>query len=294
MKRFLNRLVLTVIVGASSLGFFSSCHRGNRAVARYDFKGKVVSVDKAKQQITVAHEEVKGYMPAMVMPFKLRDAWPFDVLAPDDQIAATLVVDGGNSWLEDVVIREAGSATATASGDAGTAAKPGDEVPNYGLVNQDDKLIKVQNYRGQALMLTFIYTRCPDPNYCTLMSSRFALLDQLLQKEPDLYGRTHLLSISFDPSYDTPAVLRSYGASYTGRYSDEKFEHWEFASGSMDQVKGIAQYFGLRYYQGTDQIIHDLKTAIIAPGGKVFKVYSGNEWTPEEAMNDLREAAKSR
>ena len=107
-------------------------------------------------------------------------------------------------------------------------------------------------------------------------------------------GKTHLLSISFDPEYDTPKVLRSYGAAYTGKYTDETFAHWEFASGSVDEVKGIGQFFGLRYYKDSqsaaDQVIHSLRTAIIGPDGKIVKVYRGNEWKPDEVLKELQAA----
>jgi len=285
MKQF--RFCLFVfLLGTGAL--FLSCRNPSQSGKRYDFKGKVVSVDRQKQEVTIDHEEVKGYMPGMIMPFKLKDPTPLEVMAAGDQVTATLVVDGPRIWLEDVVVRQEGPLTATASGEEVTEAKPGDEVPDYGLVNQDNKLIKVHDYRGKVLVLTFIYTRCPDPQYCTLMSSNFQAVDQELAKDEELYRRTHLLSISFDPSYDTPAVLRSYGAAYTGRYTDEKFDHWEFASGTMDQVKGIAQYFGLRYYQNSDQIIHGLRTVIIGADGKVVKVYRGNEWKPDELLGELK------
>lgn len=293
MKTSATRFFLTILIFSVCVSGFTACRKPAPTGTRYDFKGRVVSVEKDKQQVTISHEEVKGYMPAMIMPFKLKDAWPFDVLAAGDQITATLVVDGGKSWLEDVVIAQEGQAAATASGAETAEAKAGDEVPNYGLVNQDNKQIKIHDYRGKALLLTFIYTRCPDPEFCTLMSTNFEQIDQELQKQPEQYKKTHLLSISFDPSYDTPAVLRSYGSAHTGRYSDEKFEHWEFATGTLDQVKGIAQYFGLRYYQGSDQIIHGLRTAIIAPDGKVYKIYRSNDWKPEEAASDLIKAAES-
>lgn len=285
------RLTLIIIIFVIT-SFSSSCSRPSQTGKRYDFKGKVVSVDREKQEVTIDHEEVKGLMPGMIMPFKLKDTWPLGQMAAGDQITAALVVDGTKIWLEDVVIIQEGPLTPTAAGEEATQARPGDEVPNYGLVNQDNKLIKINEYRGKALVLTFIYTRCPDPQFCTLMSSNFQQLEQELQKQPALHDKTHLLSISFDPAFDTPAVLRSYGAAYTGRYSDEKFDHWEFAGGSADQVKGIAQYFGLRYYQNTDQIIHGLRTAIIAPDGKIFKVYEGNEWKPEELMTELAKVAK--
>jgi protein SCO1 len=120
------------------------------------------------------------------------------------------------------------------------------------------------------------------------MSSNFAQIDQALQKEPALYAKTHLLSVSFDSTYDTPAVLRSYGAAYTEKYVDEKFAHWEFASGSAEEVKAIAKFFGLQYEPKSDQIVHSLVTAIVSPDGRVAKIYSFNEWKPADVLNDLR------
>lgn len=256
---------------------------------KFDLKGKVVAVNKSQQLLTVAHEDIKDYMPAMTMEFKVRDAWVFDIAKPGDEIAAAYIVDGASSWLEEVVVKE-GTGNAEAAG-AGMEPKIGDEVPNYRLINQDGKPIRIHDYKGKTLLLTFIFTRCQDPQQCTLMSTRFAAVDQALQKQPALFEKTHLLSISFDPEYDTPKVLRSYGASYTGKYTDENFAHWEFASGSEDEVKGIAQYFGLRYYKdaqtGDQQIIHSLRTAIVGPDSKIVKIYRGNEWQPEELLKEV-------
>jgi protein SCO1/2 len=267
----------------------AACRRNSANEKRYELKGKVVVVEKDKQLVTIAHEDIKDYMPGMTMPFTLRQEWAYEILVPGDQVTATLVVDGSRVWLEDVIItKESTDTSYPQSADGVAEARPGDAVPNYGLVNQDGKEIRLDDYRGKALLLTFIYTRCPIPEYCTLMSNNFAEIDKELQKHPDLYDKTHLLSISIDPDYDTPKVLRSYGAAHTGRYSDETFAHWEFASGTKDQVKGVAQYFGLRYFEGNDQIIHGLRTVIIAPDGKVDKVYRGNEWKPAEVLEDLR------
>jgi protein SCO1/2 len=265
----------------------------------YDLRGKVITVEKDKHELTVAHEDIKDYMPGMTMPFVVGEQswWVFQApheVVPGDQIAATLVVDGANSFLEDVVFTKESSDPVTASG-ASIGAKPGDEVPDYRLLNQDGKAIRLHDYQGKVLLLTFIYTRCQDPGQCTLMSTNFATIDRELQKQPALYAQTHLLSISFDPDYDTPKVLRSYGAAYTGKYSDENFAHWEFASGSADEVKGVAQFFGMRYYldssSGKEQVIHSLRTAIIGPDGKVFKVYRENEWKPEEALREMQSVA---
>ncbi|MEP6636723.1 MAG: SCO family protein [Acidobacteriota bacterium] len=282
------RAIIIIAVLLFVCGAFPGCApRHSATEKRYDLKGKVLVIEKDKHLVTVAHEDIKDYMPSMTMPFTLPDDWPYEVLKPGDQITATLVVDGLHSWLENVVITEESTDT-NAPGTGPVEAKAGDEVPNFRLVNQDGKAIKLNDYRGKALLLTFIYTRCPMPDQCTLMSSNFAAIDQELQKQPDLYGKTHLLSISFDPEYDTPKVLRSYGAAYTGKYSDETFSHWEFASGSRDEVKGIAQLFGLRYYEDKDQVIHGLRTVIITPDGKVHKIYHGNEWKPDEVMAELK------
>ena len=260
-----------------------------KAGKRFDLKGKVVSVDKYSKEVTVAHEEVKGYMPAMAMPFKLKYAWPFDVLAPGDQIQATLVVTDTSSWLEDVSITKESTDAPNGENVSGLAEpKAGDAVKDFSLINQDGKPIHLQQYKGRAVLLTFIYTRCPLPEYCTLMSNQFAEIDKELQKNPSLYARTHLLSISFDPEHDTPEVLRSYGAAHTGQFSAESFAHWEFVTGSPQEVKDIAQFFGLRYFQDSDQIVHSLRTAIIAPDGRIYKIYNGNEWKPDEALRDLQ------
>lgn len=243
-------------------------------------------VEKEKHLVTIAHEDVKGLMPAMTMPFTVPSETDLDFLAPDDQVTATLVVDGSQSWLENLFVsRITGTPTAAANA---AEAKEGDEVPNYVLKNQDGKEIRLHDYRGKALLLTFIYTRCPLPEYCTLMSNNFAQIDRQLQQSPDVYAKTHLLSVSIDPDYDSPQVLRSYGAAHTERYEKETFSHWEFASG--EQVKEMAQFFGLRYFPEKDQIIHGLKTVIVTPDGKVAKVYTGNEWKPEEATNELKRA----
>jgi len=262
---------------------FGACRRNEQ---RYDLKGKVVMVEKEKRLVTIAHEDVAGLMPAMTMPFTVPNQADLDYLAPNDQVSATLVVDGSQSWLENLFVSRITSETSGASASLPAEAKPGDEVPNITLRNQDGKEIRLHNYRGKALLLTFIYTRCPLPEYCTLMSNNFAQVDRQLQQNPEVYARTHLLSVSIDPKYDTPQVLRSYGAAHTERYEGETFAHWEFASG--DQVKDLAQFFGLRYFTENDQIMHGLKTVIVTPDGKVAKIYSDNTWKPEDVANELK------
>ena len=262
---------------------------------RYELKGTVVGVDRAGQRVTISHGEIRGYMDAMTMPFTLKDASIINDISSGDGIQATLVVSDASTWLEDVII----SKPAIKTSDAGPAndakqAAPGDAVPDFSLINQDGKRIHLRQYKGTALLLTFIYTRCPLPDYCTLMSDNFAEIDKELQKTPQLYSRTRLLSITIDPEHDQPKVMRSYGAAHTGNYTSETFSHWEFATGTKDEVKAIAQFFGLTYYVEADQIVHSLRTAIIGPDGKVVEVYTGNEWKPEEVIKKLKEVTSDK
>jgi len=267
----------------------SGCSRSAASQKKYDLKGKVVVVEPDKHLVTLAHEEVPDYMPAMTMAFTVPSQTDLQILAPEDEVNATLVVDGSHSWLENLVIRKHSPNAAAIPGLV--EANVGDEVPNYFLVNQDGKEIKLHNYRGKTLLLTFVYTRCPLPEYCSLMSNNFAAVERQLQQQPGTYDKTHLLSISIDPEYDTPQVLRSYGAAHTERYQDETFSHWEFASGTKDQVKDVTEFFGLRYYQASDQIVHGLKTVIIGPDGKVARVYSDNKWKPDEVVKEMQRLA---
>ncbi len=258
---------------------------------RYDLKGKVVSVDPKNRQVVLDHETIPGFMEAMVMPFTLKSDWAFKQLAPGDMVQATLVVAASGAWLEDPVI------TKGTTGNAGTAPttepQPGAEVPNFSLVNQDSKPFALRKYPGQALLLTFIYTRCPLPDYCILMNSNFAEVNRLLRQEyPSLRSRVRLLSVSIDPEHDTPEVLRSFGAAQTAASENEGFESWEFATGAPEEIKRAAQFFGLTYMSDSDQIVHSLRTAVVTPDGRIFTIYRGNEWRAADAVRDLQSALR--
>src|SRR5205085_7231119 len=159
-------------------GVFASCRRANEQ--RYELKGKVVLVEPDKHLVTISHDDIQGYMPAMTMPYTVPSESDLQMLAPNDEVQATLVVDGAHSWLENLIItRESPNPSAMPGV---VMAKPGDEVPNFTLRNQDDREIRIHDYHGKAVLLTFIYTRCPVPEYCTLMSDNFARIDRELSQ----------------------------------------------------------------------------------------------------------------
>src|ERR1051326_8928208 len=177
------------------VAIWPGCRHSNEK--HYDFKGKVVAVDPDKHLVTISHEDIKGYMPGMTMPFTVPNDSDLQIIAPDDEITAPLVIDGKHSWLEDLIITRQSPTAPMVPG--AQMAKPGDEVPNFTLRNQDNREIHIKDYRGKTLLLTFIYTRCPVPEYCTLMSDNFAHIDRTLSQDLPVYEKTHLLSISIDP-----------------------------------------------------------------------------------------------
>ncbi|HEV8483165.1 MAG TPA: SCO family protein [Blastocatellia bacterium] len=263
----------------------SACRRRPPAPEqRYELKGKVASVDTRGRTVTIAHEAIEGYMDAMAMPFKLKDEWAFDEMAAGDRVQATLVVSGDRSWLEGVVFVRESPDTASASPKF-VEPRPGDEVPGFTLTNQDGNRIRLDRYRGRALVLTFIYTRCPLPDYCPLMTRRFGEIMAILKDNPALAEKTHLLSVTVDPDYDKPAVLREYARASAGL---DTFDRWEFASGGTEEVKKVATFFGMQYWQEDGQIIHSLRTAVIGPEGKLAALYRGSDWKAEEIISNLQ------
>jgi len=267
----------------------TACSR-QPAAKRYELQGRVVAVDSGAHQLTIAHQDIPGLMEGMTMPFTVsnKDTWVFKNIAPGDQVHATLVLSD-HAELQDITFTKS-SETESDGTSALRIPQPGDEVPDFTLVNQNSKTIHFQQFRGQPLLLTFIYTRCPFPDYCPRLSNNFAQVMQQLQKDPKAFGEAQLLSISIDPENDKPAVLRSYGERYVGRV-DPKFAHWEFASGSPEQVRKAADFFGLAYNQKDGQIVHGLVTVLIGKNGKVAKVYSGNDWKPDAVAADFITAA---
>ena len=284
----------------------TACSGRRAEERRYDLRGKIVAVERAKGEVTVEHEEVKGYMPAMTMPFPLRDPEALDAAAAGDHIQATLVVTDDAYWLESPALSkplpgQAGGSLAPAPGSPSAAQarpeaeditapagpsepQPGAEVPDVKLVNQDGRALGTRQLKGRALVVTFIYTRCPVPDYCPLMSAKFAQLNAALAADPELGRRARLLSVTLDPEFDRPEVLKGYGATYAGG----RFDDWDFATGDPADIRRLAEFFGLAYKAEDGQVIHSLRTAVLTPDGRLYKLYRGNEWKPEEVLGDLR------
>lgn len=266
-------------------------HKANTDERRFPIEGRVVAVDPATHTITLDHHEVVGYMKAMTMGFTVRDSWVWGVVHPGDTVQATLVVSD-NAYLENITVTQARTAADLSSTSPMHLPQKGELVPDFHFVNQEGRNIHLAQFRGEPLLITFIYSRCPLPDYCIRMSNNFAEVAKTLQKDnPAAFGKLQMLSISIDPEFDDPKVLRGYGKSYAGAV-DPDLKHWSFATGKPTDIRKAAEYFGLSYEKQNDQIIHDLRTTLIDSDGKVADFYRGNQWRPAELASELQALQK--
>jgi protein SCO1 len=262
----------------------------------YKLRGKVVSTNPTTGEVTLDHEAIPGFMDAMTMPYKLKDASILGELHPGDVITADLFVSqeaDANVFLDHIVVVGQGKPDYKPAV-AYHVPAPGDNVPDFALRNQDGRVIHLNQYRGKELLVTFIYTRCPLPNFCPLITRNFATIEKELAGDRELYGKTHLLSVSFDPEHDTPERLRAYGAEYIGSDAKNAFAHWDFAVAQQPVLKQLAIYFDVGLTPGKDGTInHTLSTTLIGRDGKVVRFYPGNEWTPEQVLTDVKQTTKA-
>jgi protein SCO1/2 len=278
MKQF---LAIAILICA---GFAAGCQSAPEK--HYPIQGEVISTDPAKKLITVKHGDIPGLMPAMTMTYQVAEPKQIETLQPGDKISADLVVSESKGRLEKIVVVGKGDGKSS-PGTTQRIPEKGDAVPDFALVNQDGKIIHFSNYQGKVLLVTFIYTRCPLPDFCPRMNENFRAVQKLLQEMPGATDRAEFLSISFDPEHDTPAVLKHYASLYKKSVAGEKSFDWQFAVPAAKDLPELAQFFGLVYQPGQAEIVHSLSTTVIGTDGKVEKWYSDNDWTPADAAQAI-------
>lgn len=260
---------------------------------RYDLRGTVVSVDKLNKRAKIDHEAIPGFMDRMTMDFPIRENWVWEDLVPGVQVRAELVVDSAAKdpyWLEKMSIL-ANSAPGQPPVEEKQPEQVGKPVPALSLTNQEGKKFTFADYKGKALAITFIYRECPLPEFCIKMSSQFADMADKIASDPEAKDKIRLLSISFDPERDTPEKLKQYGLGYLGKDAVDNLTVWNLGVGTDKEVRAVADFFGLKYETDAadkTQINHSLVTAVIAPDGKVTRIFSGGRWTPDDVLAELK------
>ena len=254
----------------------------------YVLTGRIISKLPSKQLLIINNDDIPGFMPAMTMPYEVKDPDGFAQVRPADVIRAQVVVEKPNQFhLEHLMVTGRSGAESSPSAAARHLLMVGEKAPDVPLVNQDGKTLRFGQFKGKAVLLTFIYTRCPFPDYCPLLSRQFAAIQKDLANNPEDFKRTHLISISLDPTYDKPPILREYGLRYLER--DAKgFQHWDFVSTTADDLQKLVGSFGLEYSEEDSQISHSMNTILLAPDGTVANMWPGNEWKPDEVAEVMR------
>jgi protein SCO1/2 len=278
------RVSLTLVVGSLLL---VGCARGQE----HELQGQVLAVDRGRQEITIKHGDIRGFMPGMTMPFKVKDARLLEGRSRGDLVTATLVVNDNAAYITKVT--PTGHAPLSEAEPAVRALdllEPGMPVPAVELIDESGTARSLKDWRGRVLAVTFTYTRCPLPDFCPRMDQNFAAVQRALLADPDLRARTILLSVSIDPAFDTPQVLAEHA-----RRAGADPRVWHFLTGERDAIEAFASRFGVSVFrEGADPagLTHNLRTAIIRPDGTLATVLGGTDWTPAAFLDAARHASE--
>ncbi len=285
------RLLSLVLLAAS---FVPACRRDAAlpGATRYPIAGRVVEVDAPRRTVTLAHEDIPGFMPAMTMPFVVleRDKALLQSMAPGDSLTAMLVVPDSRYWLEEIVVVKPAVPMPGASPVArAPQTRVGDLLPDVALVDQSGRALRLAEYRGRALAITFVFTRCPLPDFCPFLMNAFATAHEALVADPALVERTALLTVSFDVEHDTEAVLLAYGRPFQA--TKPPFSHWRLATGRLEAIRTLGAAAGLDFREEDRSFTHNLRTVVVGKDGRFIRLFRGNEWKAEELVAELAAAA---
>ncbi len=260
------------------------------AEQHYTLRGQVIKKNMNDKELLVNHEEIPGFMAAMTMPYPVKDQKDLDTAQPGDMITARVVVQGQTAyWLDQIKVTDSSGRSSVPEEATIREVRAGDRIPDVPFTNQDGKTIHLTAFKGQAVLLTFIYTRCPLPDFCPLISSQFAAIHKQLAALPAIYKKAHLVSITLDPAYDQPPVLRKYGLAYLSG-DPEGFKQWDYLVTPKENLEKLASACGLEYYEQDRQISHSMSTILLGPNGEVFKSWPGNDWRTPEVLAAIQQA----
>ena len=276
------RAMFRLLIFLLSAAMLAACSRQARPVEsgaqQYPVTGMVLGVNAAKDRLRVAHDEIPGFMEKMTMEFEVAPGTDLSAFAAGDIIAGKLVVSEKQTRLGE--IRKTGQGMPPKIAAPRGIPEPGTALPNATLLGEDGAEIRLADYRGKVLAITFIYTRCPLPDYCPRMNSHFANTARDLADE-----RCHWLSVTIDPANDTPQLLAEYGKQFP-----ERKGRWKFATGTTEEVGKLAKFAGLEIRAAGAQLDHNLRTLVVGADGKLTKTFTGNQWTPAELAEEMRRA----
>ncbi len=265
----------------------------------FQVRGIVKELPKTGTRLRIQHEDIPDYMPAMTMPFSVKDRAELANIQVGDTVAFTFHVAETESWIDQIQpIKEVQNAPSPEQ-PVNTfrqlreiePLELGDLLPNYPFINQENETVQLKDFKGKVLIFTFIYTRCPIPDYCPRMSLRFNTAYKTLKNDPQAPANWHFLTITFDPVFDTPEVLKDYAQAFS-----DNSKQWDFLTGKRIDIDALTEQFGMHFSRIRESVTdwdHNLRTIIVDPRGKIYKIYRGNTWTSETLIADIKDAAAS-
>jgi protein SCO1/2 len=256
----------------------------------YAVRGIVQQIAADHRHATIQHEKIPGYMAAMTMDFSVRDPNALNALSPGDEITFNLVLSADDDWIEN--LQRTGNSTASAPPTWRVVAaelKPGDELPDAEFTSETGHLVRFSDFRGRVVAFTFFFTSCPLPEFCPRMNKNFSEARTLLLADTNAPANWELLSISFDPNFDRPEILTGYGNFYRGGDTNR----WLFAVASTNTLAVLAPKVDLMFWRENGSITHNLRTVVLDARGRIFRQFDGNDWTPQQLADAIREAAKT-
>lgn len=260
----------------------------------FQARGVIRSIAPDGKTIVLKHEEIPGFMSKMTMEFDVRDTNEVRGLAPGETVTFVVKAAEEDSWIEN--IQRAGTDTVAVPipSDPPASAllriaelKTGDVMPDAELLAENGHTVRLSDFRGSALAFTFIFTRCPLPEYCPRMNQNFRHARNLLIERAGGPTNWQFLSISFDPEFDKPGVLTRYADSYRGASADR----WLFAAAPTNVMAEMASKLDFRFANEGGSFIHNLRTVVLDTKGRIFRQFDGNKWKAQELADASAGAA---
>jgi len=281
---------LAIVAGlATTIATGAACTRQPEA-KQYPLQGQVLAVNREKKEITIKHEDIPNFMPGMTMSFGVATPELLEGREPGEMVMATLEVVNALGKLTSIT--RTGMAPLPKGGIlAGNILGVGDAVPDAAFIDQANARRSISEWRGKVMAITFVYARCPLPTFCPLMNQNFSKIQKAIAADAALKDRSALLSISFDPDNDTPEVLAAEARRYQANPAV-----WSFLTGDRATIDrfSAAMGVGLTREPGSTEIVHNLRTIVINPEGRIAAIFSSNDWTTTAVLDAMRAAVTKR
>lgn len=262
----------------------------------FQVKGTIIEVQPAEKSVEIQHEDIPGYMKAMTMPFDVKNTNELAGLSAGDKVTFQMIVLTNDAWIENIRVTEKSVKGAPTRGPFRVVRdveplEVGDPMPEYHFTNELGQAVSTTQFKGKAVVVSFLFTRCPYPTFCPLLAGNLADTQRRLTAMTNGPTNWQILAVSIDPEHDTPAVLREYGQRYS---YDPKT--WSFLTGDLVDVTALGEQFGMTFWHenGTQLPSHNLRTVVVDASGKIQSIVAGNKWTTDELVKGVVKAASAK